>query len=97
MDDMSIAMNFEYLMSQSLNWWARYSGSRDNLNVDKWKIEHAYTLDSKDAYNVASLPIENIMVPESRKLEPSDLGKYAQHLEALPLVTVRQRTTDDSN
>jgi hypothetical protein len=90
-DNMSIATNFEYLMSQSLNWWARYSGSRDSLNVDKWKIEHAYTVDSKDAYIVVSLPIESIMVPESRKLETSDLGKFAQHLDALPPITVRQR------
>lgn len=90
-DNMSIAVNFEYLMSQSLNWWARYSGSRDNLNVDKWKIEHAYTVDSKDAYLTVDLPIENIVVPEKRKLELGDLGKYTQHVEALPPITVRQR------
>src|SRR5579875_1610870 len=90
-DNMSIATNFEYLMSQSLNWWARYSGSRDNLNVDKWRIEHAYTVDSKDANFSAELPIENIVVPESRKFDIGDLGKYTQHLDALPPITVRQR------
>ncbi|MHB1908787.1 MAG: ParB N-terminal domain-containing protein [Nitrososphaerales archaeon] len=90
-DNMTIATNFEYLMSQSLNWWARYSGSRDNLNVDKWKIEHAYTVDTKEAFLIADIPIENITVPESRKFEVGDLGKYTQHLEALPPVMVRQR------
>lgn len=90
-DNMGIATNFEYLMSQSLNWWARYSGSRDNLNVDKWKIEHAYTVDSKDASFMASLPIESISVPEGRKFDAGELGKYTQHLDALPPITVRQR------
>lgn len=90
-DNMNIATNFEYLMSQSLNWWARYSGSRDNLNVDKWKIEHAYTVDSKEAYLMVDLPIENIIVPETRKLDVGELGKYTQHLDALPPITVRQR------
>ena len=90
-DNMTIATNFEYLMSQSLNWWARYSGSRDNLNVDKWKIEHAYTVDTKEAFLIADIPIENITVPESRKFEVGDLGKYTEHLEALPPIMVRQR------
>jgi hypothetical protein len=90
-DNMNIATNFEYLMSQSLNWWARYSGSRDNLNVDKWKIEHAYTVDTKEAYMIVDLPIENIIVPETRKLEVAELGRFSQHLNALPPITVRQR------
>jgi hypothetical protein len=90
-DNMNIATNFEYLMSQSLNWWARYSGSRDNLNVDRWKIEHAYTVDSKEAHLLVDLPIENIIVPETRKLDIGELGKYAQHLDALPPISVRQR------
>lgn len=38
-EDKTIETNFEYMLSQSLSWWARYSGSRDTLNVDKWKIE----------------------------------------------------------
>ncbi len=92
-DNTSIATNFEYLMSQSLNWWARYSGSRDNLNVDKWKIEHAFTVDSKDACLMVDLPIESIVVPESRKHEfvEQTKGIQTQHLGALPPITVRQR------
>ena len=90
-DNLTIATNFEYLMSQSLNWWARYSGTRDSLNVDKWKIEHAYTVDSKEAFLVVELPIENIIVPESRKFELGEIGKYTQHLDTLPPITVRQR------
>lgn len=52
-----------------------------------------YAVHSKDTFIVVSLPIE-IMVPESRKLDPSDLGKYAQHLEALPPIIVRQRDNE---
>ncbi len=92
-DNMSIASNFEYLMSQSLNWWARYSGSRDTLNVDKWKIENALTVDSKSAFLALEIPIENITVPDTRKYEPR-LWKEEEgirSLETYPPVTVRSR------
>jgi hypothetical protein len=90
-DNMGIASNFEYLMSQSLNWWARYSGSRDTLNVDKWKIEHALTVDSKNANLALEVPIENIIVPDSRKYEWSEGISSPQFLETLPPVAVRVR------
>jgi hypothetical protein len=89
-DNASTATNFEYLMSQSLNWWARYAGSRDNLNVDKWKIEHAYTVDSREASLLVDLPVENIVVPEARKFEVQ-LSAYSDHLDALPPISVRLR------
>ena len=88
-DNNTISTNFEYLMSQSLSWWARYSGSRDTLNVDKWKIEHALTIDSKNAYFAADIPIDSITVPESRKYEFGDVTRLAQNLEALPPISIR--------
>src|SRR5579875_1786200 len=88
-DNNSISTNFEYLMSQSLSWWARYSGSRDTLNVDKWKIEHALTIDGKSAYFAADIPLDSVIVPESRKYETGDVAKLSQNVEALPPVSIR--------
>jgi len=90
-DNTGIATNFEYLMSQSLNWWARYSGSRDSLNVEKWKILHAITVDSKDAFLASEIPIDSVLVPDSRKYEVGDVEKYAEALESLPPIVVRPR------
>ena len=90
-DNTGIATNFEYLMSQSLNWWARYSGSRDSLNVEKWKILHAITVDSKDAFLASEIPMDNILVPESRKYEVGDLERLSDSLEMLPPIVVRPR------
>src|SRR5579875_832871 len=88
-DNASISTNFEYLMSQSLSWWARYSGSRDTLNVDKWKIEHALTIDGKSAYFAADIPLDSVIVPESRKYETGDIAKLSQNVEALHPILVR--------
>lgn len=88
-DNTAISTNFEYLMSQSLSWWARYSGSRDTLNVDKWKIEHALTIDGKAAYFAADIPIDSILVPESRKYETGDISKLASNVDNLHPVLVR--------
>jgi hypothetical protein len=90
-DNASLATNFEYLMSQSLSWWARYSGSRDSLNVDNWKILHAITLDSKDAYLASEIPLESVVIPESRKYDVTDIESYAESLETLPPLVVRPR------
>jgi hypothetical protein len=90
-DNAATATNFEYLMSQSLNWWARYAGSRDNLNVDKWKIEHAYTVDSKEASLLVDLPIENITVPENRKFEVEEFAGNTRNVDVLPPISVRLR------
>jgi hypothetical protein len=86
-DNTAVATNFEYLMGQSLNWWARYAGSRDNLNVDKWKIEHAYTVDTSSAILLVNLPVENITVPENRKFKASKRSSFA--LDSLPPISVR--------
>ena len=88
-DNNSISTNFEYLMSQSLSWWARYSGSRDTLNVDKWKIEHALTIDGKNAYFAADIPLDALVVPDSRKYKASDISELSQNLDALPPISVR--------
>ncbi|MHB8567434.1 MAG: ParB/RepB/Spo0J family partition protein [Nitrososphaerales archaeon] len=88
-DNSSISTNFEYLMSQSLSWWARYSGSRDTLNVDKWKIEHALTIDGKRAYFAADIPLDSIIVPDSRKYDIGDISKLSQNLESQAPVLVR--------
>jgi len=90
-DNTGISTNFEYLMSQSLNWWARYSGSRDSLNVEKWKILHAITVDTKDAFLASEIPIDNILVPESRKYEIGNTGRFSESLDLLPPITVRPR------
>ncbi|MGI0092360.1 MAG: ParB/RepB/Spo0J family partition protein [Nitrososphaerales archaeon] len=90
-DNASLATNFEYLMSQSLSWWARYSGSRDPLNVENWKILHAITLDSKDAYLASEIPVESVIVPESRRYDVSDIESFAESLETLPPIVVRPK------
>jgi ParB-like nuclease domain len=90
-DNTSISTNFEYLMSQSLNWWARYSGSRDSLNVEKWKILHAITVDSREAYLASDIPIDSILVPESRRYVVGETERFLDSLELLPPIVVRPR------
>jgi hypothetical protein len=91
-DNINIASNFEYLMSQSLNWWARYSGSRDSLNVEKWRIDGSITVDSRNLCVTVELPIESIVIPESKFIAPEGLVERIMPLvEVLPPIGVRIR------
>jgi hypothetical protein len=91
-DNVNIATNFEYLMSQSLNWWARYSGARDSLNVERWRIDGAITIDSRSLYTTVELPIESIIIPDSRFRAPEGLvDSLLPLVDVLPPVGVRVR------